>query len=119
MSVKPVSPSVYQAVFDLNVALEKVSHDLQELKKIHFLPGEQLTFWYNLISRMRTEANHQLLFILSQRESRNAAHYDHLCYQWERTLRDPADVLLEAERLKKQTAGKRKGTGTGKSKRRT
>ena len=39
---------------------------------------------------------------LTEREERNWMHFGRLRHDWEKKLRDPQDVLIEAERLRQR-----------------
>ena|SRR5438270_12937831 len=101
---QPVSSSAYQAITDVNNGFEKLIHDLQALQQFNFFPADILGSWLNLVLRTQAEANSHLLEVLHSREMKNSAYYDRLCWQWERELEDPNDVLVEAEERKRQIA---------------
>lgn len=56
----------------------------------------------NVICRIRSEINVLLLDVLNEREMSNALYYDRLCIKREKELKDPDDVLLDAELRKKE-----------------
>ena len=58
----------------------------------------------NIICRLRAEINMALMEAIAHREDSNALYYDLLCIKRERELKDPDDVLLDAEMRKKEKA---------------
>ena len=101
---QPVSSDAYQALTDVNCGFEQVSRDLQSLEQFNFFPAENVTAWLNVIGRMRAEICQKLMESLTHREMTNAAYYDGACLKRERRLRDPNDVLMEAEQRKQESA---------------
>jgi len=99
-----VTSRVYQAIAEVNGGFEKLTQDMQGLLKFSFFPTKNLIAWLNQIRYMQAHANYRLIACLDSREMNNAAYYDRLCRQWERQLRDPNDVLIEAEYRKQEIA---------------
>ena len=100
----PTPSSVYRAVANLNRAFEENLRGLKALQEFNFFPEENLIAWGNMLHRLQAEASRRLLDVLHYRLMNNALYYDRLCYQRERDLEDPNDVLLEAERRKRELA---------------
>ncbi len=101
---QPVTSSAYQAIAELNRGFEHLTQNLQALQEFSFFPADDLTAWTNMICLTQAEANQTLMEALDHREMNNALYYDRLCLQRERELRDPDDVLIEAERRKQELA---------------
>ncbi len=101
---QPVTSRVYQAIAEVNSGFEKLTQDMHGLLKFSFFPTKNLLAWLNQIRYMQAHANYRLLASLDSRETNNAAYYDRLCRQWERQLKDPNDVLIEAEHRKQEIA---------------
>jgi|SRR5579859_669429 len=100
----PVSQSVFQAVTEANGSFEKLIADLEALQQVSFFPSGKLADYLNVICRLRAEINLTLIEVLQDREMSNAGYFDRLCLEREQELKDPDDVLLDAEQRKKQIA---------------
>ena len=102
LQLQPIQSSVYQLLHELNGGFEAVIRHLEALQQVEFLRDDKLDALRNLICRTQAETNWDLMETLVEREMSNAAWFDHLCIRWERQIKDPADVLIEAERYKEQ-----------------
>jgi hypothetical protein len=100
----PVNQSVFQAVAETNGSFEKLIADLEALQQVSFFPSGKLADYANVICRLRAEINLTLIEVLQNREMSNAGYFDRLCLEKEQELKDPDDVLLDAEMRKKQMA---------------
>ncbi len=101
---QPVPISAYQALKEVNGSFKQMSRSLHALEQFNFFPAANLTAWLNLMDRTRAEISLKLIECLSSREMANAEFYDGACLRRERELRDPDDVLLDAEARKRQIA---------------
>lgn len=76
----PVRAHAYRSLAEMNSGIEQAIHGLQELKKITcFCSSETLHATYNLLSRIRAEANREAMAVLAERETANARHFQQLC----------------------------------------
>ena len=100
----PTNSSAYRAIANLNRGFEHDRRNLADLHEFGFFPEEDLIAWGNILGRLQAEASLRLLGILEDRLVNNAFYYDRLCLQRERELRDPDDVLIEAEHRKRELA---------------
>lgn len=98
----PVSQYVFQALTKTNASFEKLIANLEALQQISFFPSSKLADYVNVICRLRSEINLMLVEVLTHREMSNALYYDRLCSEREKELKDPDDVLFDAEQRKKQ-----------------
>src|SRR5260221_11645081 len=105
--MKPASQNLraYQTLFTLNQAFESVLADLQRLQRLPFFRPEFLREFQVMVGETRACINFELVESLHSREQDDWARFGRLRQQWEKRYRDPQDVLIEAERLRK--AGKR------------
>jgi len=88
----------YEALCALNRSLEQVLADLTRILALGF--RRQLVQHFQVVvEETRAWANFELTATLHEREERDWARYGRLRRQWEKRLRDPSDVLIEAERL--------------------
>jgi hypothetical protein len=100
----PVNKNVFQVVTEANGSFEKLVVDLEALQQVSFFPSEKLADCVNVICRIRAEINMRLMEDIAHREDSNALYFDRLCIKRERELKDPDDVLLDAEMRKKEKA---------------
>ena len=100
----PVNKCVFQAVTEANGSFEKLVADLEALQQVSFFPTDKLVGYMNEIGRIRAELNMSLMEKIAHREDSNALYFDRLCIKRERELKDPDDVLLDAEMRKKEIA---------------
>lgn len=100
----PVNKQVFQAVTEVNGSFEKLVADLEALQQVSFFPGTKLADRINVICRIRAELNMSFMEIIAHREDSNALYFDRLCIKREKELKDPNDVLLDAEMRKKEIA---------------
>jgi hypothetical protein len=88
----PVKAHVYRAIAELNGGFEKVIQDLQTLGRISFFRSDSVTAMHDLICRVRAQANRDFIMALHERETANTTHFDRLCLQSEKEVRNhPAD----------------------------
>ena len=93
----PVSSRVYQAIAEATSGFEKVTEQFHLLEQCNYCNAEIVTAWLNSTRNLQAQVNSHLLEWLHSREMNNANYYDRLCYQWEKEISDPNDVLREAE----------------------
>ena len=100
----PTTSSAYRAIANLNRGFEQDMRNLAALQGFNFFPEKDLTAWGNILGRLQAEASLRLLETLDDRLMNNALYYDRLCWTRERQLKDPDDVLLDAEQRKRELA---------------
>src|SRR5436305_3808029 len=100
----PVNKCVFQAITEANGSFEKLVVDLEALQQVSFFPTDKLVGYINEIGRIRAELNMSLMEKIAHREDSNALYFDRLCIKREKELKDPDDVLLDAEMWKKEKA---------------
>jgi len=81
----PVKPHVYRAMAEMNGGFEQALQGLQELQKINYFSLDALISMHKVLSRMRSEANRQLMAVLIERETANADHFQRLCIKPEKS----------------------------------
>ena len=84
----PVKAHAYRAIAELNGGFEKVVRDLQAVGEISYFRSDRVTAMYNLICRIRAQANRDFIMALHDREMANAGHFERLCTQWEKEIGD-------------------------------
>src|SRR5439155_16070925 len=95
----------YQTLFTLNQAFESVLADLQRLQRLPFFRSEFLREFQVMVEETRACVNFELVEAMHGREQDDWTRFGRLRQKWEKRYRDPQDVLIEAEKLRK--AGKR------------
>jgi hypothetical protein len=102
LQLQPVGSRVYQSIAEINSGFEKVTQHLHVVEQCNFFPAEIVTAWLNSTQHLQADVNSHLLEILADRELNNAGYYDRLCFLREKELQDPNDVLIEAERIRRE-----------------
>jgi hypothetical protein len=89
---------LYEILYTLNQGFEQVLGQLQQLEKLGF--GHQQWKALRVIAEEnRAEVNFELIERLAEREERDWTYFGRLRNEREKNLRDPQDVLIEADRL--------------------
>jgi hypothetical protein len=84
----PVRAHAYRSIAEMNNGLEQGIQGLETLLKInYFSTSERLHGIYNLLSRIRAQANGEAMAVLAERETANARHFQQLCLEPERASR--------------------------------
>ena len=115
MKHAPQKLLAYQTLFTLNQAFENISADLHRLQRLPFFRPEFLREFHVMVEETRACVNFELVESLHSREQDDWARFGRLRQKWEKRYRDPQDVLIEAERLRKKlrkSAGKRRKGGS-------
>ncbi len=113
--MKPTPPKlhVYEALHSLNQGFEQVLADLGRLQEFPFFRREFLKHFQVTVEETRAWANFELVGVMQSREQADWTRFGRLRRRWEKRYRDVNDVLLEAEKLKRQM---RKAAGKGRAK---
>jgi hypothetical protein len=107
---KPVERlPVYENLFALNRGFEEVLIALARLEEL----GAFRDFGHIInivVKKARAEVNQEIAAFLQEREADAGAWWDRLHFRWEKRMRDPDDVLIEAKLLmaKRRAAAARK-----------
>src|SRR5436305_3701992 len=101
---QPVTSRVYRAIAEATSGFEKVTEQFHLLEQCNFCDADIVTAWLNSTRNLQAQVNSHLLEWLHSREMNNANYYDRLCYQWEKEISDPDDVLREAEYRRQELA---------------
>jgi hypothetical protein len=92
---------LYEILYSLNHGFEQVLGQLRQLEKLGLghQPWKALRV---MVEENRTEVNFELVERLAEPEERDWTYFGRLRHEREKKLRDPQDVLIEAERLRQQ-----------------
>ena len=75
----PVRAHAYRTLAEMNNGLEQAIQGLDTLKRISYLSSNSLHGIHCLLSRVRAQANRELMAVLAERETANAKHFQQLC----------------------------------------
>ena len=109
--MKPVERlPVYENLFALNRDFEQVVNDIARLQELGVLQRDLGHILSVVVKETRAWANMEMAEFLQIREQDAWAWFGRLHARWEKRLRDPNDVLLEAKLLmeKRRAAAARK-----------
>jgi hypothetical protein len=97
---------LYEILYNLNQGFEQVLGQLQQLEKLGLghQPWKALRV---IVEENRAEGNFELVERLEEREERDWTYFGRLRLEREKKLRDPQDVLIEADRLRQQLKKRR------------
>jgi hypothetical protein len=107
--LQPVRYPAYHAVAELNRSFEQTIDSLEHLTGFTFFRRDQLRYYQVMLEEMRSLVNHELSEIINQRELDSSRCYEKLRLEYEKSKKDPNDILLEAKRHR-QHLRKQKGT---------
>jgi len=99
---------VYETLSGLNTAFAGIVHHLQTLQQTGLLKSKAAKLFPGFALELQAEFNQEFLEDLHQLELDEWGRYGKVRQRWEKDIRDPDDVLLQAEERKKQLAKQRK-----------
>ena len=102
---------VYETLSSLNMAFAGIIQHLQTLQRTGLFKSKVAKLFPGFALELQAEFNQEFLEDLHQVELDDWGRYGKARQRWEKHLRDPDDVLLQAEERKKQLAKQRKKTG--------
>ena len=102
---------IYETLSSLNMAFAGIVQHLQTLQKTGRFKSKAAKLFPAFALELQAEFNQEFLEDLHQLELDDWGRYGKARQRWEKYLRDPDDVLLQAEERKKQLAKQRKKTG--------
>jgi hypothetical protein len=93
---------VYETLHSFNQGFEQVLADVQSLQEFPFFRREFLRHFHIIIEETRSWANFEVAEVLHSREQHDWARFGRLRQRWEKRYSDPNDVLIEAEKRKRE-----------------
>ncbi len=99
---------VYETLSSLNLAFAGIVQHLQTLHKTGLFKSKAAKLFPSFALELQAEFNQEFLEDLHQLELDEWGRYGKVRQRWEKELRDPDDVLLQAEERKRQLAKQRK-----------
>ena len=94
--------AIYETLHSLNQSFEQVLEDLRRFEEFPFFRRQLLRTLTTITEETRAWANFEVVEVMHERELNNWTHFGHLRHVWETRHRDPDDVLLEAEQLRRR-----------------
>lgn len=116
MKSTPQKLRVYETIYSLNQGFEQVLADLRRLQEQPFFRREFLRALSVVVEETRAWANSEVAEVLHSRELADWTRLGRLRQRWETKYRDPNDVIIEADKLKRKrgrTTGKRRRAEKG------
>ena len=103
----PQKLSIYEALHSLNRSFAQVLVDLRRFEAFPFFRRSTLHALAVIVEETQAWANFEIADVMHELELADWTRFSKLHRQWEKSHRDPNDVLLEAEKLQhKTTRGK-------------
>lgn len=99
---------IYETLSSLNLAFAGIVQHLQTLQRTRLFKSKAAKLFPGFALELQAEFNQEFLQDLHQLELDEWGRYGKVRQRWEKELRDPDDVLLQAEERKKQLAKQRK-----------
>jgi len=99
---------IYETLSSLNLAFAGIVQHLQTLHKTGLFKSKAARLFPSFALELQAEFNQEFLEDLHQLELDEWGRYGKVRQRWEKELRDPDDVLLQAEERKRQLAKQRK-----------
>jgi hypothetical protein len=99
---------IYETLAALNMAFAGIVQHLQTLQRTGLFKSKMAKLFPSFALELQAEFNQEFLEDLHQLELDEWGRYGKVRQRWEKELRDPDDVLLQAEERKKQLAKQRK-----------
>jgi len=99
---------IYETLSSLNLAFAGIAQHLQTLQRTGLFKSKAAKLFPGFARELQAEFNQEFLEDLHQLELDEWGRYGKIRQRWEEYLRDPDDVLLQAEERKKQLAKQRK-----------
>src|SRR6476660_10493443 len=99
---------IYETLSSLNLAFAGILQHLDTLQKTGLFKSKAAKLFPGFAQELQAEFNQEFLSDLHDLELEDWNEYGKARQRWEKHLRDPDDVLLQAEERKKQLAKQRK-----------
>jgi hypothetical protein len=99
---------VYETLSSLNLAFAGIVQHLQTLHKTGLFKSRASRLFPSFAQELQAEINSEFLQPLYDLELNDCSEQGTVRQRWEKYIRDPNDVLIQAEERKKQLARQRK-----------
>ncbi len=99
---------IYETLSSLNTAFSQIVQHLHTLQKTGLFQSKAAKLFPGFTQELQAEFNQEFLEDLHDLELEDWSEYGKARQRWEKYLRDPDDVLLQAKERKKQLAKQHK-----------
>jgi hypothetical protein len=103
-------PQIYHTLYLINSALAGVVGHIQTLHDNGVFRGEFTRLYQSFTQELQAQINDETFELLSAVEQHDGYRFGKARVRWEKSLRDPNDILLLAEEAKKELAKQREKT---------
>ena len=79
----PVKAATYHTLAEMNAGFENVALHLNKLQQVGYLPADRLLPLFNLLGRIRAQANRECMAVINQRELANQEYFDQMYQETE------------------------------------
>ena len=93
---------VYETLHSLNQSFGQILADLRRFEEFPFFRRQLLRVLTIVVEQTQAWTNFEVADVMHERELSDWTHFSKMHRQWEKRHRDPSDVLLEAEALKRK-----------------
>lgn len=93
---------VYEALASVNGAFEQILADFRRLQEFPFFRRDLLKHFQLVVEETRAWANFEVAEVMHSREQNDWTRFGRLRQRWEKRYSDPDDVLLEAEKRRRE-----------------
>jgi hypothetical protein len=74
----PVKAATYHTLAEMNAGFENVALHLNKLQQVGYLPAGRLLPLFNLLGRIRAQANRECLSVMTERELANDEYFEQM-----------------------------------------
>lgn len=99
---------IYETLSSLNTAFSQVVQHLHTLQKTGLFQSKAAKLFPGFTQELQAEFNQEFLETLHQLELDDWNEYGKARQRWEKYIRDPNDVLIQAKERRKQLAKQHK-----------
>ncbi len=99
---------IYESLSTINSAFAGIVHHIQEIQQAGIITRKYNRLFIGFTRELQAEINSDVLEHLHDREMEDWFRFGKVRQAYEKQIRDPDDVLIQAEERKKELAKKRK-----------
>ena len=86
----PVKAAIYHTLAELNAGFETVALHLNKLQQVGYFPAQRLLPLFNLLGRIRAQANRECMDVMNQRELANEEFFNQMYRDSEQQIGESA-----------------------------
>jgi hypothetical protein len=99
---------IYHILYRLNLSFAAIVDHCRTLEATRFFPSKSLRNFQGFTRELQAEINEELLDTLHQAELDDWNRFGKVREAWEKSIRDPDDVFIQAEERRKELAKRKK-----------